>query len=136
MTKVRVLVADDDATFVEVVRVMLESDERLEVVGAAFDGQQAVALARELSPDVVAMDISMPQMDGLEATRLIRAERPGCRVILVSGSIFQERETGTEAAHEVGASAYLLKSRAILELGDTVHAVALSAPGDIAGPAS
>jgi DNA-binding NarL/FixJ family response regulator len=129
--KVRVLVADDDPAFLEALRVMLESDERLEVVGEAHDGEQAIALAAELAPDIVAMDIVMPLLDGIEATRVIRANQPECRVVLVSGSIFQEQiGKGIEAAHEVGASAYVLKSRAVLELADTVHAVALSAASE------
>jgi DNA-binding NarL/FixJ family response regulator len=127
--KVRVLVADDDPAFLEALRAMLEFDERLEVVGEAHDGEQAVVLAGELAPDVVAMDIVMPLMDGIEATKVIRASQPSCRVVLVSGSIFQERiGKGVEVAQQAGASAYVLKSRAVLELADTVHAVALSPP--------
>jgi len=119
--KVRVLVVDDDPAFVEALRTMFEVDERLYVVGEAHDGEQAVALAAELSPDVVAMDIVMPLLDGIDAARIIRARRPECRVVLVSGSIFQDRiGKGVELARDAGASAYVLKSRAVLELADTV----------------
>jgi DNA-binding NarL/FixJ family response regulator len=123
--RVRVLVADDDPAFAEVLRTTFAHDDRFEVVGEAHDGEQAVALAKELAPDVVALDLVMPRMDGIEATKQIRAGRPECRVVLVSGSIFQERVgKGAEVARSAGASAYVLKSRAIVELADTVHAVA------------
>jgi DNA-binding NarL/FixJ family response regulator len=137
VAKVRVLVADDDPAFIEVLRALFAFDERFEVVGEAGNGEQAVALASELAPDVVALDIVMPLMDGIEATRLIRERRPDCRVVLVSGSIFQERTgKGAEVAQLAGASAYVLKSRAVLELADTVHAVALSTTTDfvVLGP--
>jgi DNA-binding NarL/FixJ family response regulator len=128
VAKVRVLVVDDDPTFLEALRVMLEFDERLEVVGAAYDGERAIARAAELVPDVVVMDVVMPLMDGIEATRVIRSSQPECRVVLISGSIFQERVgKGIEVAREAGASAYVLKSRAVLELAGTVYATALSA---------
>jgi len=123
--KVRVLIADDDPAFMEALRAMFEFDERLEVVGEAYDGQQATRLADELCPDVVAMDIVMPLLDGIEATRVIRESHPDCRVVLVSGSIFQERVgKGIEIAREAGASAYVLKSRAVLELADTLVSAA------------
>jgi len=89
--RIRVLIADDDASFVEALRVMLETDGRFTVVGAAANGEEAVRQVGELEPAVVAMDIVMPVMDGLEATRLIRDRSPGCQVVLVSGSIFQTR---------------------------------------------
>jgi DNA-binding NarL/FixJ family response regulator len=123
--KVRVLVADDDPAFVAALRAMFEFDERLELVGEAYDGEQAARLADELCADVVAMDIVMPVMDGIEATRVIHENQPDCRVVLVSGSIFQERVgKGIEIAREAGASAYVLKSRAVLELADILVSAA------------
>jgi two-component system, NarL family, response regulator LiaR len=128
LAKVRVLIADDDPAFLEALRVMLEFDERLEVVGEAYDGEAATARTAELAPDVVVMDVVMPLMDGIEATRVIRSSQPDCRVVLISGSIFQERVgKGIEIAREAGASAYVLKARAVLELAETVYAAALSA---------
>jgi NarL family two-component system response regulator LiaR len=104
---------------------MLEADQRLEVVGGASNGEEAVAKVAALHPQVVAMDVVMPGMDGLEAARIIRRSEPGCRVVLVSGSIFVEREEeGLEAARAAGASAYVAKSRAVIDLADAVVAVA------------
>ena len=125
--RVRVLVVDDDPTFLEALRAMLTFDERVEVVGQARDGADAVRLADQLQPDVVAMDIMMPVVDGIEATKAIRAKRPDTRVVLVSGSIFQDRaEQGTEVAREAGASGYVPKARAVVELADTVVSAAAS----------
>ena len=124
-SRVRVLLVDDDPTFLEALRTMFTFDERLEIVGEARDGEAAVRLANELQPDVVAMDIVMPGVDGIEATRAIRASRPETRVVLVSGSIFQERaEQGSEVAMEAGASGYVPKARAVVELADTVVSAA------------
>jgi CheY-like chemotaxis protein len=122
LARIRVLVADDDPDFLATVRTILDFDQRLELVAEAHDGGQAVKLADELSPDVVAMDVAMPGMDGIEAANLIRAGRPDCRVVLVSGSIFEGRTSreGPELAHEAGAADYVVKSRAVLELGDAL----------------
>ena len=123
--KVRVLVVDDDPDFVEAAKVSLAADRRIEVVGGAASGDEAVRQAAALRPEVVAMDVAMPGLDGLEATRLIRKDQPECRVVLVSGSIFVDRgDEGFEAARAAGASAYVVKSRAVLDLAEVVVSVA------------
>jgi NarL family two-component system response regulator LiaR len=123
--KVRVLVVDDDPDFVEAAKLSLEDDRRIEVVGGATSGEEAVKQAAALRPEVVAMDVVMPGLDGLEATRLIRKDQPECRVVLVSGSIFVDRGgEGDEAARAAGASAYVVKSRAVLDLAEVVVTVA------------
>ena len=126
--KVRVLVVDDDPDFVEAAKVSLAADRRIEVVGGAASGDEAVRQAAALRPEVVAMDVAMPGLDGLEATRLIRKDQPECRVVLVSGSIFVDRgDEGFKAARAAGASAYVVKSRAVLDLAEVVVSVARSA---------
>jgi len=130
--KVRVLVVDDDPDFVEAAKVSLAADRRIEVVGGAASGDEAVRQAAALRPEVVAMDVAMPGLDGLEETTLIRKDQPECRVVLVSGSIFVDRgDEGFEAARAAGASAYVVKSRAVLDLAEIVVSVARST-GDMA----
>src|SRR5919199_2557894 len=83
---IRVLIADDHRLFAEALEAILVGDARIEVVGRARNGREAVETARDLEPEVVLMDISMPVMDGVEATQLIREERPETCVIMLTGS--------------------------------------------------
>src|SRR5437588_12922056 len=84
--RVSVLIADDQRLFAEALEAILSTDGRITVVGRALDGRAAVELAREHHPDVVLMDIAMPVMDGIEATRAIHDELPETSVIVLTGS--------------------------------------------------
>jgi two-component system nitrate/nitrite response regulator NarL len=103
-TPVRVLIADDHPTYAEALRSFLSTDDRIEVVGAAGNGQQAVEMAAELEPDLVLMDLEMPVMNGVEATRIL-TERGGACVILLTGS----GSAGIDSALSAGALGYLPK---------------------------
>jgi two-component system, NarL family, response regulator DegU len=80
----RVLIADDNMLFAEALTQLLESDERIQVVGCAYNGAEAVDFARKLAPDIVLTDIRMPLMTGIEATERILAWRPDTKVVLVA----------------------------------------------------
>ncbi|HEY7195806.1 MAG TPA: response regulator transcription factor [Gaiellaceae bacterium] len=116
-----VLIADDHDQFVSVLEAILVTEKDLAVLGVATDGEEAVELSAELEPDVVLMDISMPVMDGFEATRRIRATRPGTNVIIVTGSSAEEDRA---QAREVGAVAYVQKERILEELAPAVRSAA------------
>lgn len=109
----RVLIADDHILFAEALEAILATDDRVEVVGRAADGAEAVKLARKLKPDVVLMDISMPVMDGIEATAKIRARRPGACVLILTGS---DSPADVDAARRAGAAGYVTKDRIAAEL--------------------
>ena len=107
MSTRRVLLADDSLLARKAIRTLLGRDPGFEVVGEAEDGHQALILARELTPDLVLMDINMPRCDGLLATRLIKRELPGVMVVILTvsddaGDLFE--------AIRSGAQGYLLKS--------------------------
>jgi DNA-binding NarL/FixJ family response regulator len=122
MRPVRVLIADDEPLFVETVEALLAGDERVDVVGTAADGKQAVELATALTPDVTLMDISMPILDGIEATRRIRERLPNACVLVLTGSSIS---ADVDRARQAGVAAFLTKDRlgtqlvnAILEVGE------------------
>jgi NarL family two-component system response regulator LiaR len=104
---VKVLVVDDHAVVREGLRTFLKLQKSIEVVGEAEDGAAAVEQALRLAPDVVLMDLVMPTLDGVEAMRLIRAERPQTRVVVLTS--FGDDEKLLAAVH-AGAAGYLLKS--------------------------
>ena len=103
---IRVLVAEDHAVVRSGLERLLATSSEIEVVGGAADGEQAVTLAAELAPDVVLMDLSMPNMDGIEATRRILAGNDAVQVVVLTSISDREK---IEAALDAGAIGYLLK---------------------------
>jgi DNA-binding NarL/FixJ family response regulator len=121
---VRILIADDQAMVRHGFRMILDAEPDLEVVAEAADGEQAVAACRRFAPDIVLMDIRMPVLDGLEATRRVLAEDGAPRVIILT--TFGVDEYVYEALR-IGASAFLLKNSSPEQL---VHAVQVVARGE------
>jgi CheY-like chemotaxis protein len=107
MRRIRVLLVDDDESFAASLAASLDGDARVEVVASAKDGMEAIDRCADVRPDVVAMDIHMPRMDGVEATRRIRAVDRATAVILISGSMFTDAR---DLAAEAGAAGYLTKA--------------------------
>jgi len=103
---VRILIADDHSLFRDGLRSLLMAEGH-EVIGEAKNGREAVALTREIKPDLVLMDLQMPEVDGLEATRLISAEMPDVKVVILTAS---EEESKLFDAIKSGAQGYLLKN--------------------------
>ena len=114
---VRVLVVDDHALFAEALMLTLGIDDRIQVVGSASSGTEAVALAEALNPDVVLMDVHMPSMDGIEATRHVRRVSPGSRVVIVSAARSPELAAHARLA---GAERYLTKDTPAVKLIDAI----------------
>jgi DNA-binding NarL/FixJ family response regulator len=113
MNKIRVLLADDHTVVRQGLRVLLEAEPDITVVGEAETGRQAVQLARKLAPDVIVMDIAMPNLNGLEATRQITREVPAARLLVLSS--YNDDEYVHQVT-EAGASGYLLKQTAATDL--------------------
>lgn len=107
------LIADDHRLFAESLMTVLSEDERVDVVGIAADGREAVELAANLRPDVILMDLKMPVMDGLEATRQIRASGLPAQILILTGT---GTASGSEDAAKAGASGYLRKEVGVEEL--------------------
>src|SRR4051794_5672024 len=103
---VRVLIVEDHDLYAQTLRLLLETNDRIEVVARAADGSKGVELALELRPDVVLMDVAMPVMDGIEATRAIREQLPSTRIVVLSSSPAAD---DVRHAFEAGAEAYLTK---------------------------
>ena len=117
---IRVLIADEQPLFAKTLESILGYDDRVDVVGRAADGREAVELAASLAPDVVLMDISMPVMDGFEATRRIRASSPTVKVVMLSGS---DSRADVVRAEKAGAERYVAKTRVGSELLEAIVGV-------------
>jgi DNA-binding NarL/FixJ family response regulator len=122
-TQIRVLVVDDSAKFRNVVRQLLTSEEDIAVVGEAGDGAAALVKIREVTPDVVLMDCSMPGMGGVEATRLIRGRHPRIHVIGLSN---EEQGREFQEMRAAGAEAVIPKAAGPQEIGDAIRTSATS----------
>ena len=118
---VRLLIADDHALVRQGLRGILEREPDIEVVGEAHNGREAVDLCRALGPNLVLMDVRMPEMDGLEATRIIKHERPEVGVLMVT---MHDNQDYMREAAKAGAAGYVLKDAPRDELIGAVRRVA------------
>lgn len=118
---IRILITDDHGVVRQGLKMFLSLNPDIEVVGEAQNGREAVAMAQELEPDVVLMDLLMPVMDGIEATRIIRMELPGVEVVALTSVLEDASVTGAVRA---GAIGYLLKNTEADELHRAIKAAA------------
>lgn len=119
MSIIRVLIADDHALVRESVRAILTEEGDIEIVATARDGREAVELSAAHHPDVVVMDISMPELDGIRSSTLIRTHEPTTRVVILSMHV---NATLIQQALRSGVSGYVLKRRATDELPEAIRA--------------
>jgi DNA-binding NarL/FixJ family response regulator len=125
MKTLKILLADDHKMLREGLRVLLDSHPDLEVVGEAASGKEALQKAGALKPDVVVMDLSMPELNGLQATGLLRTRHPAIKVVVLTG---HEDESYLSQLCQAGASGYVLKRSPGEEL---VQAIRLAAQGQV-----
>ncbi|MGH9150250.1 MAG: response regulator [Acidimicrobiales bacterium] len=117
---IRVLIADDQPLFRRGLNVVLQTEDLIEVVAEAEDGEEAIAKAAEFAPDVVLMDVRMPRVNGIEAARAIRSVAPTTKILMLTVS---DEESDLFEAIKAGAVGYLLKEVSVEEVADSVRAV-------------
>jgi RNA polymerase sigma factor (sigma-70 family) len=120
-TTIRVLLADDHDILRQGLKMLLNMQQEMQVVGEARTGREAVDMAQELMPDVVVMDITMPDMDGLEACQLIRSQQPATQVLMLT---MHESEEYFLHALRMGAAGYLVKKAAPSDLQMAINSIA------------
>ena len=125
MKKLQILLADDHKMVREGLRLLIDSQPDMRVVGEAANGREVMLLARKLKPDVVVMDLSMPELNGLQATERLKVEAPGIKVVAITAN---EDESYLRQLCKVGAAGYVLKRSAGDEL---VKAIGLVAKGGV-----
>ena len=125
---IRVIVVDDHVMFTDAIGLILDSADGIEFVGAAYNGEDAIELARSARPDVVLMDLDLPGMDGVGATSAIRAASPDSNVVILTGILEPSHVT---KAVEAGASGFMAKTKAVEDL---VGVVRRAAAGEIVLP--
>ncbi|HET6917782.1 MAG TPA: response regulator transcription factor [Acidimicrobiales bacterium] len=117
---IRVLIADDQALFRRGLYVVLGTEENIEVVAEAEDGEQAIAKAEEMAPDVVLMDVRMPRVNGIEAAQRIRELLPSTKILMLTVS---DEEDDLYEAIKAGANGYLLKEISVEEVATAIRSV-------------
>lgn len=122
MSQIRILVADDHTLFREGIAALLSTTKDISLVGEAANAQEVIAKAQELAPDVVLMDINMPGMDGVQATRAILKNQPEIAVVMVT---MLEEDASVFSAMRAGARGYVLKGAQHRELLETIRAAAV-----------
>jgi DNA-binding NarL/FixJ family response regulator len=118
---VKVLIADDHRLFAEALEVILSAEERIDVIGHARDGREAVDLWQERRPDITLMDIAMPVLDGIAATREIRALDDSACILMLTGS---NASSDVDRSRQAGAAGYVTKDRIAAELIEAIIEVA------------
>ncbi|MEM8830728.1 MAG: response regulator transcription factor, partial [Cyanobacteria bacterium P01_G01_bin.19] len=117
---IRILIVDDQKTIIEKIKYMLEAEPDLEVVGTASNGYEAVNLAAALAPDIILMDLEMPNLDGLAATKLINQQNPDLNIIILT---IQDQDDLLVQALSAGAKGFLLKSVNAQEIIETIYLI-------------